>query len=238
MKEVKKPFIKRYPVLRLFKDDLEEIVNLFKRHFTEIEIVADKYQLTDFSELDKIPKQKITYFLVKHHHHYREEEPYRSELLELELTPDRVWIYLSNAADTYLLGVASQIDMILSRKKCIQGFFSSPRIYFPGIFILFVLSNILNFLPWKFSDHSLQSILFVSISSIPLVLNIVWFIWLWYTINKKHTLVYLINSTSRTNFLSRNRDQIILALTVGIISTVIASVLTAIIITSLIQKSP
>src|SRR6266700_2236179 len=112
MKEVAKPYIKRYPVLRLFKDDLEEIVNVFKRHFTDIEIIADKYQLTDISEIDNIQKQKITYFSVKHHHHYHEEQPYRSELLELDLTPGSAWLYLSNNTDTYLLGVASQIDMI------------------------------------------------------------------------------------------------------------------------------
>ncbi|HYT41010.1 MAG TPA: hypothetical protein VEP90_01570, partial [Methylomirabilota bacterium] len=198
----------------------------------------DKYQLTDISEIDNIQKQKITYFSVKHHHHYHEEQPYRSELLELDLTPGSAWLYLSNNTDTYLLGVASQIDMIVSGKKSAQSVLSSPRVYFPGIVILFILATIFNFLPWKYSDHSVRSILFMSIATTPLVINTVWSIWCGYTLTKKHALIYLIRSTSKTNFLSRNRDQIILAFTVGIVCTVIASVVTAIIITSLIPKSP
>src|SRR5579863_9032822 len=108
MKKVKQSYSKSYPALRLYKDDLEEIVSVFKSHFAEIKIVADEYELTEITDIDKIKKAKITNFSVSYNHH--DQDPSRSGLLSLDLKPGSAFLYLSDDAATYLRGVASQID--------------------------------------------------------------------------------------------------------------------------------
>jgi hypothetical protein len=152
MKPVKKQYIKFYPVLRLYKDDLEEIVGIFKKHFTEIDIVADTYELTGIAEIDNIKKPKITNFSVKHYHQYDQEKPFRGELLSLDLTHNSARLYLSNDADTYLRGVAAQIDTLLSRKKSVLSIMTSIRIVMLSLFFYVPLFIILTF--FTFTSHS------------------------------------------------------------------------------------
>ena len=114
MKKVKKLYDKYYPVLRLYKDDLEDIVSVFKSHFTEFKIIADEYELTDLSEIDDIKKPKITNFSVTYNDH--NQDPLKSGLLSLDLKSDRARLYLSDSTATYLFGIASQIDALLSKK--------------------------------------------------------------------------------------------------------------------------
>ncbi len=195
MKKVKKTYSKDYPVLRLYKDDLEEIVGIFKSHFTEIEIVADEYELTELADIDNIKKPKITHFKVDHYHHYDQEKPTRSELLRLELTHYRARLYLSNNADTYLLGVASQLDALLSKKKSSLGFLTSIRaiqislaIYIPLYIILFIMG---------LSNRFAQSILPPSLLIIISIIGVCWTIFLSQIKTKNYCVISLINSNTK-----------------------------------------
>ena len=121
MKEIKQPYIKHYPVVKLFTEDIEQLIDLFKQNFSEYELIVDKYQLNNLSDITTIKKVKTDHLRIKHHRFYKEETPNRSELIDLELKSDEIWLYVSNKRDTFLLGVASQIDMILSKKKVVNA---------------------------------------------------------------------------------------------------------------------
>lgn len=238
MKEVEKPYVKRYHAMRLYKDDLEKIVNIFESHFQDNIIVVDKYELANISDIDKIKKKTVTKFSIKHHHRYPQETPYRTELLSLDLDHDKARLYLSNDADTYLLGIAAQIDTFLSKRKNIVGFLTSPITSILEVVIFMVLFSILNNTPWRYADHSFHSILLMTLTFVLLIAAILWAIWTIYIQNWRYTLIYLTDSILKTNFFSRNRDQIILALTVGIFTAVITGVLTTLIINTLLHTKP
>ena len=59
MKKEKKSLWKRYPIMRLYKSDLEKIFDLLRDTCPKTEIAADGFELDDFSELSKINKQKL-----------------------------------------------------------------------------------------------------------------------------------------------------------------------------------
>ena len=235
MKEVEKPYIKRYQALRLYKNDLEEIVSIFERNSQENKIVVDKYELTSISDIDKIKRKTVTKFSINHHH-YTQEKLYRS--VSLDLDRDHAMLYVSNDADTNLLGIASQIDTFLLKKKNVAGFLTSPIVAVLGTAIPAILFFVFSSISWKYSDHSLNSVLLMTLTFTWPIVAIVWTVWTAYVRSRKYTLIYLMDSTSKTSFFSRNKDQIILALTVGILTAVITGVLTTVIITHFFQAKP
>ncbi len=228
MKKVKKPYVKRYPALRLYIDDLEEIVGIFKSHFTDIKIVADEYELTDIADINNIKKPLITDFSVSYNQH--NQDPSRSGLLSLDLKPDHASIYLSDSEATYLCGVASQIDALLLRKKSVAGFMASHRlirfsliVYIPFMIALLLLSFIYHFVLWNI-------LLFI--------LTMIYLVWSNYTISiidNRYCIIFLVNSNNKNNYFSRNKDQLISAF-INIFFLILGSVLTYLVMNFLFHK--
>ncbi len=236
MKEVKQPYLLSYPLLRLFKEDIKEIAILFQENFDEFEFVIDKYELTDISEIDKLKIEKTNYLHLRHFRYYEEER--RGESIDLELTKIDAKLRVSDNTEVYLLGIATQINTMLSKRKSAWAFLVSGKVGITFNFILITLFLIgWSFLPWKFSDHSIYSILLMILTFTPLVLSFIWVACAIFLM-RNHTLIYLINSSARTNFFSRNKDQIILALTVGIFTALVTGVLTAYITSLIIHNNP
>ncbi len=65
MKKIEKSKSKDYPVLRLYKDDLEKIETLFKDNYEDYEIIVDEYRLENISDKSKIKKRETTNFSIQ-----------------------------------------------------------------------------------------------------------------------------------------------------------------------------
>lgn len=203
MEKVANPLLKKYPIMRLYKSDLEKIFNLFKDQFPKLEIVADGFKLNDFSELSKINKQEIVEFKITG------RDPY----LQLDFSRYSASIYLSDEDDIKLRGLADKIGDILSDRKSYLRFFANP---------------------WSPNLLTLIWIIFVYLSKTPFVFSLpvfllfvcLWLFWGFRIDTQKHSLIYLYDHSSASNFLKRNKDNILLsvlsALIGGIITLAIA----------------
>src|SRR2546430_17279578 len=60
MKKIKREYQERYPFVRLYKNDLDDLIAVFERNCKKVELKADEYELTDASQLNNIGKQMIT----------------------------------------------------------------------------------------------------------------------------------------------------------------------------------
>jgi hypothetical protein len=229
MKELPKPYQRHYPPMRLYKDDIQEIERIFKNNFQEYTLVADKYQLSDITDLDNIHKKHITNFSLAYHHSDK-NAPFRGGgLLSLALTHDNAWLYLSNDTNYYLLSFAAQLDAILSKKRTVLGLLTQAKVSLLGSLLVFTFGVIGGFITWPYSDPFGHSILLISLIFLTFI-GWAWIMFAGYINMYKHTIILLTYSTAKTNLFSRNKDQIILAVTVGLITMVIASVVTALIV--------
>src|SRR2546421_275653 len=159
MKKANRSYDKTYPMLRLFKDDIKQIVDLVEKNHKDAEIILDEYKIEDSSEVDKLPKKPASKFYVQFFQRYREETPYRSELLTLDLTSYGASLRVSNEDDTYLRGIASQIDSLFSRRESkLNKLVGGPVAVIISLIILLPISIIL-IIPWSYSIQPLLAIL-------------------------------------------------------------------------------
>lgn len=50
MQKVKEEFVVRYPRLRIFKDDIEQLFELFNQNFERVEMVIDGYEISKLTD--------------------------------------------------------------------------------------------------------------------------------------------------------------------------------------------
>ena len=210
MEKVKKSLRKHYPILRLYKSDLEKIFNLFKDNYPEIKIVADGFKLDDFSELSKINKQEIVDFKIS----ADDPEDFLGNSISVEFSKDSTTIYLSDEDDIKLRGLAAQIGDILSDRKSYLRFFAT---FWAPFLSFLILETLIGFL-------IKESVALIQLLTVLLVAMLL--VWGSRLDTKKHSLIYLYDDSSASSFLKRNKDKILLsaisALMGGIITLVIA----------------
>lgn len=210
MEKVKKSLRKHYPILRLYKSDLEKIFNLFKDNYPEIEIVADGFKLDDFFELSKINKQEIVDFKIS----ADDPEDFLGNSISVEFSKDSTTIYLSDEDDIKLRGLAAQIGDILSDRKSYLRFFAT---FWAPFLSFLILETLIGFL-------IKESVALIQLLTVLLVAMLL--VWGSRLDTKKHSLIYLYDDSSASSFLKRNKDKILLsaisALMGGIITLVIA----------------
>lgn len=240
IKEIKQSLSKSYSAMTLYGEDIEKIIDVFNNDFTDCEITIDRYQIPDATHLDKaearIKGKKIEDFSVRLSQYSPDTKI--SRLLSVEINRSRARVYLSDDTDNYLLGLASKLDRIFLAKKSIGRTLTNPKVWVPLISILlgtFII--LLVTLPWKFSDHSTQSTTLMIITFLPLILTCIGIVF-FPIIFIKGNVIYLEYSQNRTNFFKRNKDQIIFALTFGIIGVIVGAVLAAIILHAIYPPKP
>ena len=210
MEKVEKPLIKKYPILRLYKSDLEEIFNLLKGNYPEIEIVADGFKLDDFSELSKIDKKEIVDFKITADD--PEEFLKTLALISVDFSRDSAVISLSDEDDIKQRGLAAQIGDILSHRKSCLRFFANPwtlslLALIPIILILSLIKEV---------KTQLYSFPF-------LVLFIVLLdFWAFKIDSRKHCLIYLYDRSSAPGFFKKNKDSIL----ISVISALMGGIIT------------
>jgi hypothetical protein len=243
MKEIKQNSIKNYPPASFYKEDIIAIIDIFENDLDYCEIIIGKYQIKNKDDIDTIRKQilkeEVDKFSIKYQQYFSDTKTSRYLTLEIDGYLSR--IYVSDSSDNYTLGLMSKIDKIILEKKSIRRTLMRPKVYISGTLILLIVSLILDFtIHWEYPFHSILTISLAVLTFFPSVLMVIWLILRITT--KKTNVIYLINSQDRTSFFKRNKDQIILALTFGLIGTilgaVIGSILTVIILNAIYPPKP
>jgi|GEM_PF-5630443 len=207
MEKIKKSYYKEYPILRIFKQDLKEIADLFGKNS---EIIADEYKLNNISEIDNINKKEITNIKFTMH------EEAKNIYMYLELSERKATIFSRDDDDLYVLGIISKIDSILSKrinKKL--DLLASNWIVLPSILVYIIARYSIEFMEIK-----IQTIIF---SLFSFILYIALAIWGYKVKTKKYSLIYLFDSPA-PGFIERNKDNIILS----IISAILGGIITTI----------
>src|SRR6266849_307260 len=102
MQKVSKGYFKKYPPLKLFKDDVEAIISIFEQNFEDVESIIDGYKLTKISDIDLIKKQVVTDLSVNGHPNYGQHKTGPQGNMSLEMTDYQARLYLSDEDDVRL----------------------------------------------------------------------------------------------------------------------------------------
>jgi len=194
LQKVKKALSKNYPILRLYKSDVEKIFNLFKDYCKTAEIVADGFKLDDFSELSKLNKQEIVGLTITAH----------DPLFFAEFSSYSAKIFLSDQDNLEQRGLADKIGEILSQRKSPLRFLTYlwMNIPFFAVFAFYLL-----YLLPRIKDTKAQWIILLGIILFYILLYICGMI----IDTKKHSIIYLYDP-SAFGFFKRNKDNILLVL--------------------------
>jgi hypothetical protein len=226
-------WIQRYAMVRVYRDDLENIIAIIQENFDEVIIEAGGYKLSDRSDLsflkDKLHAETLSIFQVAGFVRMDESSPLTTLRVEL-VQGGLAGIILTDAANTKLYGAAMKIAAILSRRrnKLLDALTSTwAQLVLFALFFSAVLFA--NAQPWKLGAHSTPdaawwvAVMFacaVLAGLTPIVSS---------AIRKKiNVLVYLSESHSRIRLTHDQRSRALLvAVTyvLGILSTVIAGLI-------------
>ncbi len=205
MEKLKQTYYKKYPHIRLYLDDIQEIHKLFLNTFSKCEITAEGYKLNDFSEILQLNKAQVTELkMVSTTTDYE-------LIVEFSISTGGVHFSVSDDDALEGLGVGKKIDEIISKRHAtfhnILDSWWFPIVPGPlfaiGIFLLFYSHVGLVLLALCVAIWIL--ILLDATRSYP----------------KYHSLVYLVSRHDKTGFFQRHKDQILLHLLNSIITGLI-----------------
>src|SRR5947209_7075216 len=112
MKKIKRDYQESYPFVRLYKNDLDDLIAIFEKNCKEVELKADEYELTDASQLNNIGKQMITELTING----RLEEHSYFDNIRLQLSKRNAYLRIEDDTNITYLGMTSQIKSILRRR--------------------------------------------------------------------------------------------------------------------------
>jgi hypothetical protein len=123
MKKIKRDYQENYPFVRLYKNDLDDLIAVFEKNCKKVELRADEYELTDASQLNNIGKQLITELTIGGQ---IEERSYFNDI-RLRLSKQNAYLRIEDDTNITYLGMASQIRSILRRRAKIRVFLHRTR---------------------------------------------------------------------------------------------------------------
>ena len=229
MRKVRQYWEKRYWALRLFREDVEEILNIVTTAFEQADAEGDwhnkvtvevgDYELDNTQELAQIPEHTIGRFYVG----------VGGGRFRLSLAEDYAVLRIDDREDIVLFGVANRVNEILKKRQRLSGFLLTPYGFglvlfgFPllwvGLGFLFKLSNTAYIL-------------------LGVVLAVAWIgaQWYYYYRIKQFSTVHMYRSYEKPSFFKRKKDAILVA----VIASMITFILTIIgtLIVQWITKKP
>jgi hypothetical protein len=209
MKKVNKSISKEYLPIKIYIDDIEQIVAIFDENKLKYTIETEQYKYDSLSELiDSAQEKKIKSLEIKTY------QPY------ITVEFQKMWAKLYVSSDeTFTTGIFHKIDTIINKSKRLMPFIYSY--YFVWIMnIVIAIEGILNKSGKLFPEY------------IDTTISTVWLFWLariLYIRMVTHSSIQLIKKEHVTNFFQRKRDDLILSLLsaiVGAILGVAATILT------------
>lgn len=202
MKQIRKSWEKRYKSLKLFKDDIEKIINIITTEFTETErtIVIDEFELNKLEELSEINKDVVNNFKIF----------VATASLQLNLDCSCAYLIVDNENDTRLVGIASRIDEVLQKRQRFIGFAY-------GWIGVALIGQIGFFLTNAFLTATIVS---VSLAVASLIICFVT-IMSWSYIIRHVSTIHMCYSYKKSNFFKRNKDRILVGVIVSIVSLIL-----------------
>lgn len=206
MKKKSKNYSQNFKMPHLFREDLEEIENVLK----ELTIREYKVETKDF-EYKTVQEIPISNDPVNdfHIHAY---DPY----ISLDLNNFSARIYASDD-DIKTIGIVKKItDIISKRERKSLWYLSNLSTWLAPIFFI-VPPQI-----WaKLDEKKIQpNKIWLVILAIVFVLSVIWWTIGYLASLKKYSLIEFTYKKNKTNFLTRNKDQIVVGIIVAIISII------------------
>lgn len=240
LKKVSASYIKLLPPLRLYRDDVDQLLTIFENDGEKVDIKAGDYILSGPADFDELRRRtssaSLSALKLETANHSCPHCPSRYEGLSLTFGKSSAHLYVSNDSDTQLMGLALRIETFLKTKRSLVSYAASRSVYFSVIGAYAVLTCALS-LPTAVANvgyvmsHGFHgvSLDFASTSSslgTTLLSTIVlaYLCWALFTYQVRHCIVYLDERGARPGFMRRNRDQIILGLVVGIVGSVVGAI--------------
>jgi hypothetical protein len=213
MRKCERAWTKKYRPLKLFKDDIEEIIKIITTESTktsnsqkkttghDIDISIDGFQLDNPEELNDVKKDRI------------KELNITAALCSLQLYfgYSSAKIYIGNEDDTRLMGIANRIDKVLQGRQRLFGFICSN---FSGWLSLSVMTGLCVFL--LLAAITMPSLpIYISFVGL-LVINIVAYAYYVY-LSTHFTTIRMFYSYEKASFFERNKDAILVNLMTGVV---------------------
>ncbi len=199
MQKIKREYQVNYPLVRLYKNDLDDLIAVFEKNCKKVELKADEYELTDASQLNNIGKQMITEFTITG----RLEDRSYFDTIRLTLSKKNAYLRIDDGANITYSGMATQIRSILRRRAKIRAILASFKAFFIYIALFWIL-NTISFFTRRI--NILSNTLFL----VALIIIIVYGGWFFYIKKARVSVIFLVNEDKRPNFFRRNGDQILL----------------------------
>jgi hypothetical protein len=220
-----------YSLLTVYRDDLEKIVSIMGELTADVRLTADDYTLTAVTDLTALSERKLGYFSVRGELFGPDVPDGEHGLVEVRLGRAGATVYVSNVNSLRMVGAGSEIERIL--RTCSSKHWSrhlaSNWIYAPGFvgvaLIVWDLSR-----DWSLSlrHPDLSGVVGLAVVVIGLLLMAIP-IGLLELRNKYRMRIINEYLSAETTFWSRNRDAIIVQISVGVIVALIGALIGALI---------
>lgn len=223
MKKVTRPWENRYRHLKLYKNDVEEIINFVHTELaTDARIEIDEFILEDVRQLNEIEKETVHKLSISA----------GGISFRMHFGPTIAYLEIYDENDNQLRGVASRIDAILREK---QGLLS---LIFCGskAWILTATLGLCTgiFLPLAFlSKVRIYSIILFMALAIAWIL---YFIFVRYFATHT-TIIHMCYPSEKQNFFKRKKDDILVGVIISIVSLIVG-ILGTLLIQRINEASP
>jgi hypothetical protein len=205
------------PRVILFKEDLEQLAELFYSNFDEIEIEADEYKLKDISEINELRKDVIYDFNIRG----KSKDDY-SDRMTLSISKKSTYIFIQDCNNAKCIGIKNKIDKLLRTRRRILNILDSFR-WLTTIYLLLNLSLFSMLYYFRNAFDKTHFIIVFGITCLFLLMLSILTPFLFLFISNSIQLKY---SYEKPNFFKRNKDTIIVAIfsaIFGSIATLIVS---------------
>jgi hypothetical protein len=201
MEKIKKSDLFGYPKIRLFKDDIIYIIELFHYQFgSTLRIELDDFSIQTVAELSNFEEKTTHKFYIRS----------VTANVSLSLTEKSAYLHLSDIDDVSQLGLKVKIDNLFKKRRrpvnLIANWLFFPYCLFAGIIIGYYLDTIYSII--VLISIILYFLIFIIPSSI-----------------FKHTIINLSQSSQDISFFQRNYEKFI----VGLIITIFGGIVVLII---------
>ena len=196
------------PQLKLYLDDVEEIVGYLAEVSEGVRLSSREYQFEDVSDLMNLEAKKILELNINSY------SPY----IAVDLSPTGARVYISeDSAESR--GVLDKIaKLCLDRRRIVAAFMSRKVWLAPLLAYPFLLASLV------LLSNSSKDLLRIALGLGGVAIMLIW-IAVSYTVDlRRYSIVVLSRSSEQKSFISRNSDAIVLAL----ISALVGSGLTVV----------
>jgi hypothetical protein len=204
MKKITESLSESLKYLKLYRDDIEQIYDIFKGCSENVSFTVDNYELDTIKEVSDIQQDRAKNLEL------RINEP----SISITVDESMARIYISKP-DSLSLGMWARIkDILTKRQNKLKLFYEEHTklfyiSYFLGWFLTYILARL------KIISGNLEIVLYLTYILSYTILTF------FLIVTMNNTVINLVSRKEAPPFLKRNRDEIILA----IVSLVIGAVL-------------